>query len=85
MSAQIDVLAVLDESIRHAEERGNIERSDRLQAARAAVAELIDAAAPVSEAAVKHYGNYMGLHLELTGVGGLNERLAAALARVKGA
>lgn len=32
----------MDENIRRAEERGNCERSDRLQAARAAVAELIE-------------------------------------------
>jgi hypothetical protein len=43
MSAPVDVLAVMDESIRRAEERGNIEGSDRLQASRAAVAELIGA------------------------------------------
>lgn len=52
---------------------------------RAAVAELIEAAGSVSAAIVEHYGNAMGLHLALAATGGLNERLAAALARVKGA
>jgi len=50
----------------------------------AGVAELIEAAGSVSDATVEHYGNAMGLHLALAATGGLNERLSAALAGVKG-
>lgn len=85
MSTPVDVLAVMDQAAEVLLDERRATCANRLEDARAAVAELIEAAAPVSEAAVKHYGNCMGLHLELTGVGGLNERLAAALSRVKGA
>lgn len=49
-----------------------------------AVAELIEASKAVSNSCIENYGNNMALHLQLTGYGGLNERLAAALAQVRG-
>ncbi|HIE0523770.1 TPA: hypothetical protein ACXJLS_000362 [Stenotrophomonas maltophilia] len=85
----VDALAILDieiDAITLQVKRGSAPQHTLhdMVATRVAVAELIEAASQVSEAAVKHYGNCMGLHLALTGIGGLNERLAAALARVKG-
>lgn len=88
MSAPVDVLAVLDESIRRAEERGNIERSDRLQAARAAVAELI-AADLEYDAACIHVGEAMfgcreQRKLAAARSARSNFRRIAAIARVQG-
>lgn len=86
MTTSVDVLAVMSrvEDKVSCSDFWDVSITDLLEA-RAAVAELIEAAAQVSDASVKHYGNCMGLHLSLTGIGGLNERLAAALSRVKGA
>lgn len=91
MTTSVDVLAVMarDATAAWNDRRGDREIQEFLGAesneARDAVAELIEAAEQVSDASVKHYGDCMGLHLSLTGIGGLNERLAAALAHVKGA
>lgn len=78
MSRGVDVLAVMDESTRHAEERGNIDRSDRLKKARAAVAELIDAAGKIANSSPDECGSYY--------TNRANIRIAKeALARVRGA
>lgn len=58
--------------------------ADSLDKARAAVAELIEAANAVSESCTKHYGHSMLLHLDVAATGGKNERLKAALSRVLG-
>lgn len=84
MSAPVDVLAVIDEAVATLRDDGNRALPGDLEIARAAVAELIEVAGSVSDAAVAHYGDAMGLHLALAATGGLNERLSAALAGVKG-
>lgn len=78
MNDKVDVLKLMDYMI------SQDGRLVGLHEARAAVAEMIEAAGSVNDATVEHYGNAMGLHLALAATGGLNERLSAALARVKG-
>lgn len=94
MTTSIDVLAVIDAAIKRLNDSipvgeawsgAQLDEEDDLREARAAVAELIEAAGSVSDATAENYGNAMGLHLALASTGGLNERLSAALARVKGA
>lgn len=86
----VDVLAVMARDAASAFEarHGDREIQEFLgkesDAARAEVAELIEVAAAVSSACVSNYGNATELHLALAASGGLNERLATALARVKG-
>ena len=97
MTTRVDVLAVLDAYVDHWSKElirtrkdfdiHNAARSELAVArnAREAVAELIEAASAVSTSCAYNYGDATGLHLDLAASGGLNERLAAALARVKGA
>lgn len=87
MNDKVAVLAVMDVDIRRAEERGNIERSDRLQAVRAAVAELIDRV-DAYQSARKLMDDAMvdGINVQgaLSGYMFAEVMLNAALARVKG-
>lgn len=80
----MDVLKEMSDCVQLLCDEGNIHSSSGLDDARDAVAELIEAANAVSEACVKHYGYGIDLHIALTGKGGKNERLLAALSRVRG-
>ncbi len=81
----VDVLAVLEHAFISLRIDGRVSESDQIDLARAAVAELIEAANAVSESCTRHYGHSMLLHLDVAASGGKNERLRAALSRVRGA
>lgn len=81
----MDVLKEMSDCVQLLCDEGNIHSSSGLDDARDAVAELIEAANSVSESCTKHYGHAMLLHLDVAATGGKNERLKAALSRVRGA
>lgn len=85
MSAPVDVRVILEELAGKVWRENNSDPIlPRADEALVALTELIEVVGLVNDAAVAHYGDAMALHLALSATGGLNERLSAALARVKG-